>query len=380
MATEVLADAVALRQGRRRRALAAMEAHDIDALLLGREANARYVSGTPRLWTAGSRPSGPGCVLVRADGGVHLVSTWDEGVPEDIPRAHLFGITWNPGNLLSWLGGIDGLARARRIGTDSLTPRFAQLLAKVFPGAEFVDAEPALEEARRVKTDDEVDAIRAAIAVAEAALDAAVRELRPGVTERHLTAVFMETMARHGVTTPAIQHVASICGASARSHGDRAAARPDDVVIFDAGVVAGGYTGELARTWPAELSSVDAASKELYQRADDLWSRLLTACRPAAPCSDLLDAYEACGQALPGAPVAAASGLGFDRPVVVAALRDSAAHEMLEPGMVMTLMARVTGVDGRVIVRKDTILVTAGEPEMLSTAAHWPAEHGRTDG
>jgi len=143
--------------------------------------------------------------------------------------------------------------------------------------------------------------------------------------------------------------------------------------------VAGGYTGELARTWPAETSSVGAATEELYRRADDLWSRLLAACRAGAPCSDLLDAYEDCGQALPDVPIAAASGLGFDRPVVVAALRDSAAHEMLEPGMVMTLTARVTGSDGRVIVRKDTILVTTGEPEMLSTAPHWPAEHGRTD-
>src|SRR5580658_7955473 len=98
MATEVLADAEALRAARRRRALDAMDAHGIDALLLGREANARYVAGAQRLWTAGTRPFGPGCVLVRATGAVHLVSTWDEGIPDDIPHDHLFGITWSPGN------------------------------------------------------------------------------------------------------------------------------------------------------------------------------------------------------------------------------------------------------------------------------------------
>ena len=43
-----------------------MEAADIDVLVVGREGNARYVSGAPRLWTAGSRAFGPGCVLVRA--------------------------------------------------------------------------------------------------------------------------------------------------------------------------------------------------------------------------------------------------------------------------------------------------------------------------
>ncbi|HUO48464.1 MAG TPA: aminopeptidase P family N-terminal domain-containing protein, partial [Acidimicrobiales bacterium] len=247
MATEVLADAPALRRGRRARALAAMEAHDLDALLLGREANARYVSGAPRLWTAGTRPFGPGCVLVRG-GAVHLVSTWDEGIPDDIPHDHLFGITWNPGKLLAWLGGIDGMADARRIGTDSLTPRFAQLLPKVFPHAELVDAEPALEAARRVKTPEEVDAIRRAVGVADTALAAAVAELHPGVTERHLAAVFMAAMAGQGVTTPSTQQVAWISsGPRPRRRAGVGPVTGSDLVSFDAGVVAGGYGGEVGR-------------------------------------------------------------------------------------------------------------------------------------
>jgi Xaa-Pro dipeptidase len=371
MATEVLADDRALRQARRRRALAAMEAHGIDAVLLGREANARYVSGARRLWTAGSRPFGPGCVVVRDRGAVHLVSTWDEGVPEDIPHEHLFGITWNPGNLLAWLKGIDGLAEARRIGTDSLTPRFAQLLAKVFPGAELVDAEPALEEARRIKTPEEIAAIRGAVSVAEAALDAAVAELRPGVSERHLAAVFMEAMARHGVTTPATQHVARISPTPPPADGATPPARPGDVVVFDAGVVAGGYTGELTRTWPAEPTSVDDATKALYQQADDLWNQLLEACRPAAPCRELLAVYESGGHALPDAPIAAGLGLGFDRPVVAATLRRTAEHEVLEPDMALALTARVTGEHGRVVVRKDAVLVTAEGPTVLSLSPHF---------
>ena len=60
---EVLPDDAALRQARRARVLAEMEAADIDVLIVGREGNARYVSGAPRLWTAGSRAFGPGCVL-----------------------------------------------------------------------------------------------------------------------------------------------------------------------------------------------------------------------------------------------------------------------------------------------------------------------------
>jgi Xaa-Pro dipeptidase len=379
MPTEILADERGLRAVRRRRAFDAMEASDIDVLLLGREANARYVAGAQRLWTAGTRPFGPGCVVVRATGAIHLVSTWDEGVPDDIPHDHLFGITWNPGNLLRWLQGIDGLADARRIGTDSLTPRFARLLPKLFPSAELVDAEPALETARMVKAPEEVAAIRTSISVAETALAAAVAELRPGVTEGHLTGVFMEAMARQGVTTPATQRVARIASAwrpRARSEPrpERSEPRPvqgDDLVVFDAGVVAGGYGAELGRTWPAGGEGVDAPTRDLYRRADDLWSRLLDACRPGASCHGLLAAYEAGGDEPPRFAVGTGLGLGFDLPVVTGDLPETAAHARFEPGMVLAVTACVWAEHTPAVLRKEAVVITEEGPEVLTSSPHW---------
>jgi len=371
MATELLADDKALREARRRRALAEMEARDIDVLVLGREANARYVTGAQRLWTAGTRPFGPGCVVVRATGAVHLVSTWDAGVPEDIPHEHLFGITWNPGNLLAWLGGIDGVAQARRVGTDSLTPRFAKLLPKVFPSAELVDAEPALEAARRIKTLEEVEAIRASTAVAETALAAAVGGLRPGTTERHLTGVFMEAMARQGVTTPATQRAVRVAGPGDRSRGGTAAIGEGDLVVFDAGVVAGGYAAEVARTWPASPAALDDTAIDLYRSAGELWDRLIGACRPDTTGADLLGVYEAEGRPPPPFPIATGLGLGFDVPVVTRDLPATAARERLAPGMVLAVTAHAADGAGRAVVRKDAVLVTAEGPEVLSSSPHW---------
>jgi Xaa-Pro aminopeptidase len=371
MATEILADDAALRLARRRRAFAAMDAAGLDVLLLGREANARYVSGAPRLWTAGTRPFGPGCVVVRQGEAIHLVSTWDEGIPDDIPHDRLFGITWNPGKLLAWLGGIEGTAGARRIGTDSLTPRFARLLPKVFPGAELVDAEPALEAARRVKTPEEIEAIRASLRVAETALAATVDALRPGVTERRLAARFMEAMARQGVTTPSTQQVAWVAtGPLPRRRDEHGPIGPSELVSFDAGVVAGGYTGEVGRTWPADPDAADGGAKDLQRRADDLSDRLVGACRPGAACSGLLAAYEAEGQAPPPFPIATGLGLGFDLPVVTRELPRTAEHEVLEPGMVLAVTAVVD--DGsRSALRKEAVLVTDDGPTLLSGAPRW---------
>jgi len=52
-ATEIVPDDAALRAARRGRVLAEMERADVDILVIGREANARYVAGVRRLWTAG---------------------------------------------------------------------------------------------------------------------------------------------------------------------------------------------------------------------------------------------------------------------------------------------------------------------------------------
>ena len=54
----------------------------------------------------------------------------------------------------------DGAEAARRVGTDSITPTFAALLPEAFPNAELVDAELAMRAARRIKTADEIAALR----------------------------------------------------------------------------------------------------------------------------------------------------------------------------------------------------------------------------
>ena len=208
MATEVLPDPTALRTGRRERALAQMDAHGLDILVLGRQANIRYVTGAPQLWIAGTRPFGPMCVLVRASGDIYLNSTDDEGVPEEIGHDHLYGLAWNPMTLIDVLKKIDGADTARRVGTDAITPTFAALLPEAFPNAELVDAEPAMRAARRIKTPDEIAAMDTALRVAEHRLAAVLAEFTPGVSEWTLAGAMMEAMAAGGVSTPATQDAA----------------------------------------------------------------------------------------------------------------------------------------------------------------------------
>jgi Xaa-Pro dipeptidase len=374
MATEILPDERALVSGRRERALAQMEAHDLDVMVLGRHANVRYFSGAPQLWVAGTRPFAPICTIVRSTGEIYLNSSWDEGIPDDIPHDHLYGLAWNPMTLIEVLKGIDGAATARRVGTDALTPTFAKLLPMAFPNAEIIDGEPAIRTARRLKTADEVAALRGALSVAEDSLATALGALREGITEQELTGVMLEAQAAGGVSTPATQDGAGITSKQHPWRRARSGGRIEsgDLVVLAAGVLAGGYLGEVARTWP--VGDVDASA--LYGRWNALWDRLAAACGPGSPVSGLLSAYEAANEPLPPMAVAHGLGLGYDPPVVTQQLPATAAADILEPGMVLAVSGYVWQEGVGSVFAREAVLITADGSEVLTSSPFWNAAAG----
>jgi Xaa-Pro aminopeptidase len=372
MATEVLADDRALRIGRRERALAQMAAHDLDVLILGRQSNIRYVSGAQQLWVAGTRPFAPSCVLLRS-GAVHLLSTWDEGVPEDIPHENLYGIAWNPMNTIENLKKIPGAATARRVGSDALSPGFAQLLPMAFPNAEFVDGEAAMGAARRIKTPEEIEALRESIRVG---LAAAVTGLHDGASLQDLTAVLLEAMTAGGVSTPAHQDAVWVTAKDhpwRRVHGD-GRVHDGDLVALSSGVLDRGYIGEVGRTLP--VGTVTAGASALFERSDRLQSALIDACRPGAANAGLLAAYDAVGEQLPVVPVAHGLGVGFDSPVVSPQLAATAAGEHLEPGMVLAVTGYVFESGVGAVFRRDAVLITADGCEVLTSSPAYSAAAG----
>jgi Xaa-Pro dipeptidase len=99
-----------------------------------------------------------------------------------------------------------------------------------------------------------------------------------------------------------------------------------------------------------------------------LWDRLVDACRPGASASDLLGAYEDCGEPLPPLPVAHGLGLGFDPPVVSPRLPATAAAERLDPGMVLAVTGYVFAEGVGAVFGRDAILITTDGPEVLTSS------------
>jgi len=320
---------------RRARVVEAMRGEGIDVLILGREANARYVSGADRLWLAGTRPFAPGCVLPAVTGDVHLLSITDDGLPRDIPVDHLFPISWNPMTILANVTVIPGVAGARRIGVDGMTPLFEQLLAGVLPDAELVDGEALLRNVRRGKDDDEVDAIRAAVAAAEDALEAVAAALAPGVREIDCKARFEDAMTHAGLTAPAFEAVCCVAdGGPPRTFASERVIREGDRVHVRGGVIRDGMEGVVARTLVCGDGQLRAPCLH------DVLGR----CRAGAAIGDLRGE----GVAIEG------TGIGHE---------ELAADDRLVPGMTVAVEVLEDGVlDGAVA------LVTDDEPVVLGRA------------
>jgi Xaa-Pro dipeptidase len=296
-----------LRAARRDRVFDAMDRAGVDVLVLGRRDDVAYATGARALWTAGTRPFGAACVLVGAHRQTHLLATWDEGVPPEVPFTHLYGLTWNPATMAAAMRAIPGLAEARRLGVDALSPGFARAAARLAPDAEVVAADDVVRTARTVKLPEEVERIRAA---GDVCREAAVR-----------------AAARRGVTVPtsgvAVDRAELGAGAT-RDEPEDGSAPGTRAVRIDVGLLVDGYEGGCARTVDG-----DAAPAAGGAAVDRAWRSVADACRAGASGRDLRPA--AAGVT---AWMVRGSGMGFEVPVVT---DDLGADAVLRAGMVLSV-------------------------------------------
>lgn len=300
---------------RRERVLGAMAEAGIDVLVLGRQDNAGYACGMCRLWTAGTRPFGAGCVVVGSTGRVHALSSWDAGIEPPMTFDDLYPLTWNPRVMAEHMAAIDGLAEAGRIGLDEFTPSFRRAAAGFAPEAEVVAADDLMASVRLHKLPGEVEAIarscRAAWVGVEAALDTP--------EEADPAAAAIEALAAIGVTVP--------------SSGIQVERRGAGLAV-DIGVICGLYEGGVGGSFIDGRRTGSAA--------------LVEACRAGADHADLAAAATTEDWLVRGL------GMGFERPVIGPQV---GLGEWLEAGTVLSVA------EGD---RRDVVHVTAEGPVVLS--------------
>ena len=210
-----------------------------------------------------------------------LLSTFDGGLDLS-DRSRLFA-----DYMKSFLKELGFLDTRPRVGLERMDPSTVQALMQA--GIDCVDITGAVEEAKSVKSSEEVTLIRHAVAVAQFGIAAMRRQMRPGVTENELFSVLNQVNIAHG---------GYWCDGRMLASGHRInpwlqeatdkVIEAGDLVGFDTDMVGpNAYFADISRTWLCGDGKPTARQKELYQRAyDEVYSNM-ELIRPGATFRDI---------------------------------------------------------------------------------------------
>jgi Xaa-Pro aminopeptidase len=250
-------DLQALRERRVQRARAAMEAAGLDALLVWKDENVRFLSGLRAQIIQGKSALLNGCLL-RADGTMTLLASGGE---VDRVRARMPWIEdVRPIPIMEARGLVRGafetavvpaLGDLEKVGVDELAYAQVEAFAELAPGVRLADGDAVMQQARLVKDPDELAVMREACAIAEAVTETAIAAVRPGVRECEVAGEAMRTLYRLGgemahLATPFVASGENMAPPQ-RFSSDKLI-RDGDLVFIDIGAMWNGYYADIGRT------------------------------------------------------------------------------------------------------------------------------------
>ena len=170
-----------------------------------------------------------------------------------------------------WRFGLDEDRDRRLVGTVNVLCGRARL--GIRPPVELIDPLPLIHEQRLIKTEPELERIRAAAAITAEAHLSAMRVAAPGVNERELDALLDYTFRRRGGDGPAYTSiVAGGANACILHYIENDAPLADgELCLIDAGAEYGHYAADVTRTFPVSgrFSEPQRALYELVLAAQE---------------------------------------------------------------------------------------------------------------
>ncbi|WP_313804833.1 Xaa-Pro aminopeptidase [Sphingobium sp.] len=140
--------------------------------------------------------------------------------------------------------------------TSAPVPRALDLYGKVMqrvPGVSLKDDSGLLPSLRIVKEPRELELMRRAMAATARGHVAAMKQVRPGMTERQLKAIVEDAFRAGGGDGLAYDSIVATSRNAASLHytGGNGVIGADDLILIDAAASVGGYACDVTRTFPA---------------------------------------------------------------------------------------------------------------------------------
>jgi Xaa-Pro aminopeptidase len=337
-----------------------------DGLLISHLPNIRYLCGF-----TGSA----GLLLVEEAGSVFFTDVrYDTQAHEEVKAAKV--VISRKGALSSmgeWLGKRRERARGWTIAIEAehFTIAEKKRLMQVRPaGVTLKDSPSVVERLRMVKDGDELQRIRAAVALGATLFDRALEVLHPGVKEVEVAAE-MEYAARQGGAEEMSFPTIIASGArSALPHGraSEQLIRAGGFVVCDFGVILSGYCSDETRTvW---VGAVPEDARRAYEAVKEAQQAAIDAVRPGIAVGEVdAAARKVLRKAGLGRYFTHSTGHGVGLEIHETPRVADGQREVLQPGMVITIEPGVY-FPGKWGVRiEDMVAVTAGGCEVMTATS-----------
>ena len=372
-----------MRADRRARLCDALREQGIDAVVLLGQQNVAYATGvlvpaSDQSHAIHRRP----IAVVTCDGQPPHVWTWyPEGAPDDIPADHV-----HAGLSLEWDEGARQLIDALPSGNVAID-EYTMPLFSALDGRRLADASAALSTAKVLKTADEIECIRRASSIDEAAIAAVAPTVVPGTRGTEVTGRFLRQIFELGASGNGVDPIwqampASVADGPYTATGDVVfptvtTERPlerGDVIWVDNGISYEGYQSDYGHTWIVG-DAPDERKRAQCRRWRDLVSGVLEVVKPGATARDLTRTAEEIEGKRPWLPhFYLAHGVGTDSaemPFVGTDLGDDFDETLvLAPGMVM-VMEPVIWEDGHSGFRAEEVVAVTDDGHDVLSNLSW---------
>jgi Xaa-Pro dipeptidase len=382
-------DLEALRAKRIAKADAERKKAGLDALLVWKDENGRYLTDLRPQLIAGKTTALNGALLIEGHAPIMFCSGGErDRVDRTMPwvkEVHTIPIIEEKalveGLVKDILGPVlqkYGLTDAK-LGLDESNMVFLKALEKHFPKLKIEDGDTPMQLARMIKLEEEIVMLEEATAIADAVCATAVATVADGVRECDVAGEAMRTLFKLGgeyahVMTPFVasgEHMAPphrICSDKLIRNGD--------IVFIDIGACWNGYFGDMARS----VLCGDKASedqKKVYTAVYDALKAGIAEMRPGRTNKDSYDAFKrgadkyGLGGRFLSLFIGHGVGIGANEPPYVGETLPGAPTYEFQPGMVFAIepLIWVEGIRGGGGVRlEEMVLVTEDGPHVMSRA------------
>ncbi len=382
-------DLDALRRKRIARAEEQRKKAGLDALLVWKDENCRYLTDLRPQLIAGKTTALNGALLIEGrnpilfcSGGerdrVDRTMPWLDEV-QTIPIIEEKALV--TGMVDKILGPVlrkYGLADAK-LGLDEANTVFVNALSAKFPRLVVEDGDTPMQQARMIKMPEEIILLEEATAIADAVTASGVAAIAEGVRECEVAGEAMRTLFRLGgeyahVMTPFVasgENMAPphrICSDKIIRHGD--------LVFIDIGANWNGYFGDVART--AICGEASEEQKKIYTAVYEGLKAGIAEMRPGRTNKDAAEALiSAAGKygfsdRFLSLYIGHGVGIGANEPPYIGETLPGAPVYEFQPGMVFAVepLIWVEGIRGGGGVRlEEQVLITKDGPHVMSRAA-----------